>query len=57
MNHGKSSRNSATFSQTVRAGIRLKFWNTIPMPSRRAARGEAIVTGRPAAWNLPASGR
>ena len=54
---GVSSRKSATFSHTVNAGIKLKFWNTMPTPRRRASRGEAMRAGRPETRISPASGR
>jgi hypothetical protein len=47
---------SAMFSSTVRASNNEKCWNTMPMPSRLASRGEAIVTGLPFQAIEPSSG-
>jgi hypothetical protein len=38
------------------ASNREKCWNTMPTPSRRAARGSGIVTARPSHRISPASG-
>ena len=47
---------SAMFSATVSASNSEKCWNTMPMPSRRAAAGLGTVTGRPIQRNSPEVG-
>ena len=47
---------SAMFSATVSASNSEKCWNTMPMPSFRAAAGLAMVTGLPIQRNSPAVG-
>jgi hypothetical protein len=47
---------SAMFSNTLSASNSEKCWNTMPMPSARAARGLAIVTVSPFQAMVPASG-
>jgi len=44
------------FSATVSVSNSEKCWNTMPMPSRRARAGLAIVTGLPSQRIVPASG-
>ena len=44
------------FSSTVSASNSEKCWNTMPMPSLRAARGFGIFTGWPFHSTSPASG-
>ena len=51
-----SSMPSAMFSSTVIASNSEKCWNTMPMPSRRAARGSDTVTRRPSQLMAPSSG-
>ena len=43
------------FSATVKAGMRVKFWNTMPMPARRASAGLPIWTWRPSIQTSPPS--
>ena len=52
-----SGRNNATFSVTVRAGIRAKFWKTIPTPRARLSRGDWIWASSPLNKMVPSSGR
>ena len=47
---------SAMFSNTVNASNSEKCWNTMPMPSRRAALGLATVILSPFHRISPASG-
>ena len=49
-------RASAMFSVTVSASNSEKCWNTMPMPSARAAAGLAMVTGLPFQRISPAVG-
>ena len=44
------------FSGTVSASNSEKCWNTMPMPSRRAARGLAMRIGVPSQMISPSSG-
>ena len=44
------------FSSTVIASNSEKCWNTMPMPSRRAARGLEMRTGAPSKMICPSSG-
>jgi hypothetical protein len=53
----EGSTPSQTFSATLTVSNRLKCWNTIEMPSRRASCGLRISTGRPSTRIPPASGR
>ena len=46
----------AMFSTTVKAGIRRRSWNTMPMPSSRPTAGEVICTGTPSTTISPSSG-
>ena len=47
---------SATFSATVNAGTDVKCWWTIPIPSRRASRGESPGRATSSTSTTPASG-
>ena len=51
-----ASSPSQTFSATVTVSNRLKCWNTMDTPSRRASCGLRIATGRPSKRIPPASG-
>ena len=48
---------SATFSGAVNRETSRCSWCTIPIPSRLAASGDGIVTGRPSSLIVPPSGR
>ena len=49
-------RASAMFSATVSASNSEKCWNTMPIPSRRAAAGLGTVTGSPRHRSCPSVG-
>jgi hypothetical protein len=52
----RSGITSATFCTTVSVSNSAKCWNTMPMPNRRAAAGEATATGLPFQRISPSSG-
>jgi len=48
---------SITFSMTVKSGKMEVIWNERPMPKRARCCTDSAVTGRPAKWMWPRSGR